>query len=69
MTRRLAPAVPLAVLALAAPAHAASSDLAISQVYGGGGIASTFRDDFICSASRQAPSTIWKAKRAQLLEE
>jgi len=55
MTRRIRPAVVLAVVAsaaavalIASPARAASPDVTISQVYGGGGNSgATFTNDFV----------------------
>jgi uncharacterized protein len=57
MSRLLAPLAALIALALAAPAGAASPDLVVSQVYGGGGNAgSTLPADFIEIFNRGAAS-------------
>jgi uncharacterized protein len=48
MSARLATAVLIAVLWAAAPAQAVSTDLVISQLYGGGGNSgATFTHDFV----------------------
>src|SRR4051794_31793690 len=53
MPRRLVPLLLAALLVPAASAHAASPDIVISQVYGGGGNSGApFKNDFIQLANR-----------------